>query len=66
MENEKNRVTKLKEKINERWRMNLFKMCVVLAAIGSITEIVIYLIDSNTKTLFLPNLLYVNFVSRLH
>ena len=58
MENEKNRVTKLKEKINERWRMNLFKMCVVLAAIGSITEIVIYLIDSNTKTLFLPNLLY--------
>lgn len=52
------RSTKLKEKINERWRVHLFKICVLLAVIGSVTEIVIYLIDSNTKSLFLPNLLY--------
>ena len=58
MTKEIDRVTELKEKINERWRLNLFKICVVLAAIGSVTEIVIYLIDSNTRTLFLPNLLY--------
>ena len=58
IDTDNDRVTKLKEKINERWRLNLFKICVVLAAIGSITEVVIYLIDSNTKTLFLPNLLY--------
>lgn len=58
MENESDRVTKLKEKINERWRMNLFRICVVLAVIGSMTEIVIYLIDANIRTLFLPHLLY--------
>ena len=58
MENEIDRVTKLKEKINERWRINLFRICVILAAIGSITEILIYLIDANTRTLFLPHLLY--------
>lgn len=58
MENDKTRVAKLREKINERWRYNLFKICVLLAAIGSVTEIVIYLIDSHTRTLFLPDFLY--------
>lgn len=58
MSNDSNRVTKLREKINERWRYSLFHICVLLAAIGSVSEIVIYLIDSRTKTLFLPNLLY--------
>lgn len=58
MSSDTDRVNNLKEKINERWRMNLFKICVILAVIGSITEVVIYLVDSNTKTLFLPNLLY--------
>ncbi len=58
MDEDKSRVTKLKERINERWRMNLFKICVILAAVGSIAEIVIYLIDSRTSTLFLPNVLY--------
>ena len=58
MENDIDRVAKLREKINERWRYNLFKICVILAIIGSITEVVIYLIDSQTRTLFLPNVLY--------
>lgn len=58
MENDCSRVAKLREKINERWRYNLFKICVLLAIIGSITEIVIYIIDSNSRNLFLPNNLY--------
>ena len=58
MENDIDRVTKLKEQINERWRYSLFRICLVLAIIGSVAEIVIYLIDSNIRTLFLPNLLY--------
>ncbi len=52
------RATNLKEKINERWRMNLFKTCALLAVIGFVTEVVIYLIDANTRTLFLPYRLY--------
>lgn len=58
MESDISRVKKLREKINERWRYNLFKICVLLAAIGSVTEIVIYVIDSQMRTLFLPDLLY--------
>ncbi len=58
MENTNDRTTKLRENINERWRHNLFVICVLLAAIGSVAEIVIYLIDSEIKTLFLPDNLY--------
>lgn len=46
------------ENLNNKWRWNLFSICVVLAAIGSVTEIVIYLYDSAHKTLFLPLPLY--------
>ena len=45
----------MREEINCRWRHNLFNICVVLAVIGSAAEIVIYLIDSNIRTLFLPD-----------
>jgi len=48
----------LQEKINERWRTNLFHICILFAAIGSAAEIIIYMIDSNTRTLFLPNNIY--------
>lgn len=48
----------LRAAINSKWRGNLFRLCVVLAAIGSAAEIVIYIIDSNSRTLFLPNRLY--------
>lgn len=46
------------ENLNNKWRWNLFSICVVLAAIGSITELVIYLYDSAHKTLFLSLPLY--------
>lgn len=44
--------------INERWRKKLFNVCVFAIAISLIAEIVIYLIDSNTRTLFLPLRVY--------
>lgn len=46
------------DEISKRWRHNLFNICVLLAIIGSISEIVIYIIDSNTTTLFLPHVEY--------
>lgn len=58
MKNDTARATELREKINERWRYNIFNICVVFALIGSIAEIVIYLIDSHTRILFLPDYLY--------
>jgi diguanylate cyclase (GGDEF)-like protein len=44
--------------IQEKWRSDLFRICVILAVIGSICEVVIYCIDASTKTLFLPNNIY--------
>lgn len=41
-----------------KWRMELFRICVCLAFVGSITEVVIYLYDSSHRTLFLPDHLY--------
>ncbi len=58
MDMEKDRVTTLKEEINSRWRKNLFHICVILAAIGTVTEIVIYMVDARLGVLFLPKLLY--------
>ena len=46
------------ESMNARWRKELFRICVVLAAIGSVAEIVIYLYDAAHRTLFLPLRLY--------
>ena len=47
-----------KEKMYEKWRSEMFRICVVLAAIGSVAEIVIYLYDASHSTLFLPKGLY--------
>lgn len=44
--------------IQEKWRKDLYIVCVVLATIGTIAEIVIYCIDAASKTLFLPEALY--------
>ncbi len=44
--------------IQKKWRKNLFQICVLLAAIGFVTEVVIYLIDTSLHTLFLPDSLY--------
>lgn len=44
--------------IQAKWRKDLFLVCVILAAIGTVAEIVIYLIDASTRTLFLPNNIY--------
>ncbi len=46
------------ESMNAKWRMELFKICVVLAAIGSVAEVAIYWYDSTHRTLFLPLALY--------
>ncbi len=45
-------------RIQEKWRKDLFWVCVILAAIGTVAEIVIYCIDESSKTLFLPERLY--------
>ena len=47
-----------RENLNQKWRRELFKICVFLAALGTIAEIVIYLYDSSHSTLFLPLGLY--------
>jgi diguanylate cyclase (GGDEF)-like protein len=47
-----------KEKLNARWRKELFQICVVFAIMGSIAEIVIYLWDAHYRTLFLPQDIY--------
>lgn len=57
-ENDKSGDNELRLEINRKWRSNLFNICVVLAAIGSAAEIVIYLIDSHIRNLFLPPLEY--------
>jgi diguanylate cyclase (GGDEF)-like protein len=46
------------ESMNARWRMELFRICVVLAAMGSAAEIVIYKYDAAHRTLFLEHRLY--------
>ena len=46
------------ESMNAKWRMELFKICVGLAAIGSVAEVAIYWYDSTHRTLFLPLALY--------
>lgn len=44
--------------INEKWRKNLFIICVILAAIGTAAEILIYMVDRNLRVLFLPEPMY--------
>ena len=46
------------DKIYERWRVILYKLCVIFAATGTFVEIVIYLIDSSRSRLFLAEDLY--------
>ena len=46
------------EAMGARWRKELFKICVILAIIGTATEVVIYFHDASCKVLFLPQKLY--------
>lgn len=46
------------ETLNKKWRIELLRICILLAAIGTVTEIAIYLYDSAHNTLFLPLPLY--------
>lgn len=48
----------VRKAINEKWRKNLFLICVILAAIGTATEIGIYMVDRKLTILFLPDSLY--------
>lgn len=41
-----------------KWRIELFRICVLLALMGTIAEILIYLYDASHRILFLPNVLY--------
>ncbi len=47
-----------RENLNRKWRWELFKICVLLAAIGTVAEIAIYLYDSANSVLFLPLNIY--------
>lgn len=47
-----------RENLNRKWRWELFKICVLLAAIGTVAEIAIYLYDSANSVLFLPLSIY--------
>lgn len=42
-------------KINARWRSILFTVCAILALCGTIAEVVIYLIDAQKGSFFIPN-----------
>lgn len=44
--------------MQDRWRKAMYKICALFALIGTVAEIVIYLIDSSTRELFLPVKLY--------
>lgn len=48
----------LVDKIYARWRVILFRLCVIFAATGTLVEIVIYLVDSSRTKLFLAENLY--------
>ena len=47
-----------REAMDTRWRKELFKICVVLAIIGTAAEIIIYLHDASHQILFLSGKLY--------
>lgn len=48
----------IRSEIIKKWRNQLFRICVILAVIGTLTEVAIYLVDSNSRELFLPNYIY--------
>lgn len=54
----KDGIMEFQKSLFRKWRQELFKICVLLAVMGTLTEIVIYLYDSHHRVLFLPNLLY--------
>ncbi len=49
---------KFQREMNARWRSELFKICVLFAAFGTIAEIGIYWYDASHRSLFLPPLFY--------